>query len=421
MLNRLNANLIKELHILLRDRSGLILLYLMPLLLVVIMVFVQQRTFDFVNDVEVKVLFLDQDQGKIGTELAKRLNRMPQITLIGQAEGKPSTRELLLKKVAQGEVPAVIIVPAGITRAGRNLLNENQNDPEKTMPPIEICFDPAIKPSLRNMLNGMLSATLARMESALLYKSILDELRNFGPQAEQMLNLPDSHIIEKGLLQVETAYVTGSEKRQFLPNAVQHNIPGWTLFAMFFIVVPLAAGMIQERNEGMLRRLLIIPLAYIEIVAAKILVYLLVCLSQFALMFFLGKYLMPILGLAELQIGTHPEAILAVAFSASLAAIGYGILVGSWSSTHQQAASFGAVSIIIAAALGGIWVPVFIMPKIMQQLSEYSPLAWGLRAFHQIFLRDGTIQTVQNEIILLLLFFLFTLGAALVKFKLTKN
>ena len=421
MLNRLYANLIKEFRILLRDRSGLIILYLMPLLLVVIMVFVQQRTFNFFNEVELEVLFLDQDQGKIGAELAERLNQLPQITLITHVDGKPFTKEMLLDRVAQGEIPAAIIVPEELTRTGRNLLKKQQSGTKKVIPAIEIYFDPAIKPSLRNMLNGMLNATLARMESALLFRSVLEELRGFGPLAEQMMNLPDSQIVQNGLLQVETTYVSGSVKHQFLPNAVQHNIPGWTLFAMFFIVIPLAAGMIQERNEGMLRRLMIIPLFYTEIVVAKILLYLLVCLSQFSLMLFMGKYLMPLLGLAQLQIGTHPEAVLAVALAASLAAIGYGILVGTWASTHQQASSFGAVSIIIAAALGGIWVPVFIMPELMQQLSDYSPLAWALRAFHQVFLRNGTIQTIQNEIILLLLFFLFTLSTALIKFRFNKN
>jgi ABC-2 type transport system permease protein len=66
---------------------------------------------------------------------------------------------------------------------------------------------------------------------------------------------------------------------------------------------------------------------------------------------------------------------------------------------------FGAVSVVIAAAIGGIMVPVYAMPKLMQQISQFSPLAWGLNALVDVFARNGSAQSVFPQIALLLFFF----------------
>ncbi len=54
------------------------------------------------------------------------------------------------------------------------------------------------------------------------------------------------------------------------------------------------------------------------------------------------------------------------------------------------------------AALGGVWVPVHLMPDVMKTISSLSPLNWGLEAFHNIFLRGGGIAEVWPRLGLLL-------------------
>lgn len=169
MLNRLIAIIRKEQRILIRDRTGLVILYLMPLLLVMIMVFIQDRTFHFLQDVQVTVLFMDQDQKQIGADLKKKLDALPQIDLLDEWNGAAVTEEILLKQVAAGSVQAGIIIPAGLTHASLNLLKQRQKESTDTIPALRVYFDPAIKPNIRNMLYSALAANLARMETALLY------------------------------------------------------------------------------------------------------------------------------------------------------------------------------------------------------------------------------------------------------------
>ena len=62
--------------------------------------------------------------------------------------------------------------------------------------------------------------------------------------------------------------------------------------------------------------------------------------------------------------------------------------------TPQQALSFGSVSVVILSAIGGVWVPVYVMPEILQTLSRFSPMSWGLEAFNDLFLRQASIHAI---------------------------
>jgi len=91
-----------------------------------------------------------------------------------------------------------------------------------------------------------------------------------------------------------------------------------------------------------------------------------------------------------------------------LAAVGLGLLLGTIAKSQEQAAPFGATFVVVLAALGGVWVPVFMMPNFMQFISNLSPMNWGLNAFYDVFLRNVGLFEILPEIVLLFLFFLIT-------------
>jgi ABC-2 type transport system permease protein len=60
--------------------------------------------------------------------------------------------------------------------------------------------------------------------------------------------------------------------------------------------------------------------------------------------------------------------------------------------------------VVILAAIGGIWIPTFMMSKTMNIISKLSPLNWGLDAYYGIFLRNAGVSDSLIYIIPLLLF-----------------
>jgi ABC-2 type transport system permease protein len=182
-----------------------------------------------------------------------------------------------------------------------------------------------------------------------------------------------------------------------IPNATQHNVPAWTLFAIFFITLSFSVGIINERKEGSFKRLLTMPCSYFQYLLSKSIIFLIVCLLQFALIFAMGIYLFPHSGLPKLMIGENAWLLLPMCISSSFAAIGFGIFVGKITTDHQQAAILAALSVVIFAAIGGIWVPVFTMPEVMKTFSHISPLNWGLNGFYDILIRNGNFRDILPE------------------------
>ena len=103
---------------------------------------------------------------------------------------------------------------------------------------------------------------------------------------------------------------------------------------------------------------------------------------------------------------------LIAACSVAMAATGYGLLIAVYFKTAQQALSFGSISVILLAALGGVWVPVYVMPEGLQLISRWSPLNWGLESFTNLFLRGASTMTILPDLLKLMGFAMATLIAS---------
>jgi ABC-2 type transport system permease protein len=225
---------------------------------------------------------------------------------------------------------------------------------------------------------------------------------------EAISDNPEQELFDRSSF-IEFAEIAASEKTTLSrPNSVQQNVPAWTLFAIFFIMVPLSINMVKEKNQGTFIRLRTLPVSYATILGGKTVIYSIVGLIQFLIMLLIGMYLFPQLGLPMLTLGSGLFLLSIVALFAGLAAIGIGLLLGTVASSPEQSAPFGATLVVILAALGGVWVPVFAMPSFMQKIAGFSPMNWGLNAFHDVFLRHGTLMDILPEIALLGALFLST-------------
>jgi ABC-2 type transport system permease protein len=193
---------------------------------------------------------------------------------------------------------------------------------------------------------------------------------------------------------------------EIIPNSVQHNVPAWTLFAIFFIVVPLSINLVKEKSQGTSVRARVSPTPYYIHILGKTCTYLIICMIQFLLMVAVGMYLFPYMDLPAFDVSGKMFHLIIVTLFAGLAAIGFGVLLGTIADTQEQSAPFGATSVVVLAAIGGIWVPVFLMPEFMQHVAKFSPMNWGLNAYYDIILRNSGITDIAKELILLFLFYI---------------
>jgi ABC-2 type transport system permease protein len=173
------------------------------------------------------------------------------------------------------------------------------------------------------------------------------------------------------------------------PSSVQQNVPAWLIFGMFFVVMPMSALFIVERRDGTLARLASQRVPFALVLAGKVAPFFAVNLVQTVLMLAAGVAVVPWLGGEALAIPARWDLLAVVAACTSLAAIGWALLVAVCARTLEQATVIGGVGNLLAAALGGIMVPRFVMPPAMQQVTDVSPMAWALDGFHAVMLRQG--------------------------------
>ena len=429
------ANIKKELLLLSRDRVSLLVLFLMPMLLVLILSLIQDDLFRASGESATTALFVDLDEGTLGAELREELEATGALDLVEKFAGESAGIESARRAVFGGDYQFAIIIPATFSAEIKQsakasvlaALRSEEYLPSRSE--VIIVFDPAVRGVYRQaVLNalqlGILGLELSQKSAAFeqllpqeLQRSMTEQVgtlpgTDFQPQLPQLsFDWTDQQLI--GL----NEELASPKKYATLPTSVQQNVPAWTLFGMFFIVIPLAGTLIRERQEGTLTRLLTMPVSSSSLLLGKVSAHLLICMIQVSLMLAVGRFVLPLFGTPVLELGSSPFALFLVAISAALAACGYGILVGVVARSYDQAAIFGSVSIVIAAALGGVMVPVYVMPRFMQDLSIISPLGWGLDAFLEIFVRGGNLVSVLPSVAALGSFFLLCIVVAMVIFQ----
>lgn len=411
------ATIFKEFLLLIRDPGGMALIFIMPLALVIVMALVQDAPFRDYQEIKLDVLLVDQDADSLSAKIKEAFNASPNVNLIIKKDTSEAKQ-----LVRAGDFKAAIIIPAHssetLRRKTRQLITNvfsnfglpaDRSD-SALLPVIRlrILFDPAIKANYQQSLSGSIEKIIANVQTSWVLDELQHQLSDGNPEVKK-IKFDLSQIV-----QVSGTYASEKKFQGLMLNSVQHNVPAWTMFAMFFILYPLAGNFIKEREEGSMLRLRLISGSQFPVIAGKFAFYFSVCLLQFLMMIAVGIFIMPVLGLSKLVLAGNPLLILMTAACVAMAATGYGVLIAVYFRTAQQALSFGSVSVVILSALGGVWVPVYVMPEILQTVSRFSPMSWGLESFNDLFLRQASIQTILPNVLRLAGFALVTLAGSVI-------
>jgi ABC-2 type transport system permease protein len=433
---KLRATIRKDLQILIRDKIGLTFMFGMPILLVMVVTAIQSSTFDLVNKNKLPLLVSNRDTGSLSTALLQAIDQIGlfKIQLVPppaprQTQTAPARSPLqnptpssypaisdippdpaIASRMHDNEAMLAIIIPANFSTEmdarARNMASKALNSfglqtdsLRSNIPPnadpLTLYYNPVLQESFRLSVNGAIGSAVQLVESKqvlrILYLSI-----NGKP-------LPDS--LEKEMLHSQLTIdeiplsMNGSRKT---PNAAQHNVPAWTIFAMFFIVLSLSGSIVREKRSGSFIRLRTLPTPYPLALLSRQITYLCVTLIQAATIFAIGIWIFPLLGLPALGLPPDLSGLFLVSLLCGWCAVSYAICIGVFARTQEQANGFGAVSIVILAAIGGLMVPAFAMPASFTTLIRLSPLHWCLEAYYSLFLEGGRLKDIVRDIIPLL-------------------
>jgi ABC-2 type transport system permease protein len=166
------------------------------------------------------------------------------------------------------------------------------------------------------------------------------------------------------------------------------------MYALFFTFGG-GVSLIVERDEGTLRRLLVMPLGKGTLLAGKLAGIFAGALVQMAIMVLAGQFLFGV------SWGQAPPALIAMLLAYGLAGTALGLMVAALARTAAQANALGTVSIMALASLGGAWWPIEIVPTWMQSFALALPTGWAMRGFQDIITRGLGLPDVALEIAVL--------------------
>ncbi len=411
------ASLMKEMRIISRDKLALVVFFVMPVLFVLILSLALRDAFGDRPGTSFAVLVADADGDSVGKTVVDSLRGNPHLTLELSGRGNLS-EESIRQSVREGRYKFAVLIPGDATRKARRRAADIAAGVPVDMilePPIRLRLfsDPALRGDYRAVMEGGLNLAKYAVEMKLARDQLEANLHVIlGKQSMTLPKLDNIHVFSD----VRSETVSGGSGGQ-LPTSVQQNAPAWTLLAMFFLTVPLSVSFIREREQGSLFRLQTMAVPSWAVLGGKAALFFCINQIQMGLILAASVYVLPLLGGDRLDPGQNPLALMLLGGSASLAAIGFGIMVALFARTAEQATSFSAAAIMIMAALGGVLVPKAVMPVFMQEASIISPLAWGLDGFLEVFVRGGSVRDVLPEAASLIAFSAICHGIAKLRYE----
>ncbi|MEZ5538955.1 MAG: ABC transporter permease [Pseudomonadales bacterium] len=367
----------KELLLLSRDIHGLLLLFAMPMAFILIMSLALQEQFSNTSVKKIAAQLVNQAQNA-EAERVIALLQQKSVFAWQSAHDKHTAFVLTLKQ---------------------------QNDVLQA----DILVEPDTNAQTEALFTASVQEAMARQHTETLLLKLKIQQALQGDTAATLTI--DEDTLQKN--SVSMRYNYQADQNHARPSAVQQNVPAWLVFAMFFLLLPLSNTLISERQQATLRRLRTLPISRALPVIGKLVPYFFINQIQVLLMLAVGVYAMPWFGAESLTLGNSLLSLVVMSIALSSAALGYGILIAALARTTDQATTLGGVGNILLAALGGIMVPRFVMPETMQRIADWSPMAWGLDGFLDIFLRNGSLHDVLPEAGSLLLFGCVTIALAM--------
>ena len=379
-----------------RRRSVYIFALLMPLLFT----FVIGQAFSGTGDGGVAstswpLNVVNDDVGELGANLVMRLDTDPALDVYRME------RETALAEVEQGQVVAALLIPSDF---GAALLDGQSIDLEFHAN-ADTAFQAQIVEQAVLAATAQLSGSLSAAEFSV---RVADRVGLFTSDTSE--SAPATHFDDafaaaearwaaRAPVMVEMEQATQMRTEEVaIPDGVQQTSPGMMVMFAMYLTTTGGAALILEREQGTLRRLIVMPMHKATILVGKLLGIYIAGIIQIAILILAGAFLFGV------SWGQSPAALVLMVLSFALTSTGLGMLMAALARTYAQAMALRTIVFMSLAALGGAWWSLEIVPGWMQALGHALPTGWAMDGFHDVITRGLGAEAVLPEVGVLLCF-----------------
>lgn len=356
---------------LLRDRTGLFFIFVLPVILIVVLGTV------FGGRTAPRLGIVVLDSGPLAAELVESI-RAGEVALVVTT---PADEARLRAQVEDGSLELGLIVPAGYDTA---LHDGGRADLTVIGLPTTVlsALREAIDSAVARQAARVRAARLVQAESGIPFDAAL------GLAAAVQAGTPGIEVtverIGQGIFPEGTA--------AFAPGAQSQLV----LF-MFLTSMTAATQVILSRQLGVSRRMLAAPIGITTIVVGEI-------LGRFGVAMVQGLFIVFLSAFAFRVPWGDPLAAGMVVVAFALVGTGAAMVVGVFANDVDQAGALGVMAGMLLGALGGAMVPLEIFPEPMHTIAYLTPHAWAIQGLRTVGLRGGIVTDILPELAVLGLF-----------------
>lgn len=357
-------------------------------------------------DPRLPVALLDQDQSALSPHLLALLGNSAVIRF----EETDDDQAGLEERVAEGELAAVVIIPAGY---GGKLLSGEAT-------PLVVISDPgstaglAVQGEIQTAATRLASAVQGAQMGSQVYEreagfsSAGARQQYFDEALIQAINAWESPPIQVVTTQTGSVVVEGEEEAE---NAFSQSSPG--MMAQFAIAGLMGAAtvLVLERKSRSLQRLLTTNISRAEILLGHYLAMFIMIVVQLIVLILFGQLLL------RLDYLGQPLATLSLVIATALFAAGLGLLIGTVAKTEEQVIVLALIPMFVLSGMGGAWVPLEVTPEGFRQIARLTPVAWVMTGFQDILVRGRGLEAVWPNVLVLLAYTLVLLALAVWRFR----
>ncbi len=406
----------KDLQVIFKDRGGLVVIILLPSVFSILFGSVNQSLSSQADEsIKLPVVLVNQDSGVYGEQMAKVLASLDILDI--QALNSPEEAE---QQVLNSKAVAAILIPPELSSS------IDAYQPSQ----IDIIVDPT-QETFSRMVPGILTQVVSPfvIQGELSYgiRTILADYPVYQQADEATRRGFEAQSLAAQMAQVQKMTAdpwirieTRTQDDQALvivpPNLFSLVVPSFTVLFAFFIVGAIASELLRERQQGSLRRLVAAPIRRWNVIAGKMLAYMVLILVQVALIFGGASFLF------NMPLGDSLLGLLLVTLAMGLAATGMGMMIAALSKTDRQADSIGLVLGFVLGGLGGCFVigspvPLYKSGGLVETLSKLTPQAHALLGYDALLNQGAGLVEVLPEVGILCGFALVFLVIASLRFK----
>ncbi|HEX5051219.1 MAG TPA: ABC transporter permease [Planctomycetota bacterium] len=395
----------KDLGLYFRDRTGMLLGILLPIALVTVFGMVMKFAFGGDSGMPKVELWITDEDGSDGSRrFVDELRAVPMLSVLPKPGEDAPGAAALRAKVVDGEAHHALIVGAGYgaaLAAGRE-------------PPLTLVQDPGRSMESRLIGIGLMQATMAAAEGQAMPWLLGSILRRNGMSEQGVERVRAGMDVVQGVIDryvdgsdpalrtatsgaargafdmaslfedmvpVAKENVTPPDRPKNLGYQLAQSVAGMTVMMLMFGLMACSSTLLQERDQGTLRRLLVSRAPRQALLLGKFLFCFCIGMLQLLILFGYGELLF--------GVGTFrdPATLLVLSATWSAAATSFGMLIAVWARTQKQAEGLSTMLILVMAALGGCWFPLQIadLPWYAEVVTKATLTHWAMTGFQGMF------------------------------------